>query len=115
MRLKDEDGKAFPAPNARLKCAPMLRQAGAFALATDSRSAIWNATRRAAVLNKVIDHVVDGDAIPKWVFATDPDNRDSHCLVDLWRLDEKAITAAWAAEPEREAEKPLRAAMLVAA
>lgn len=91
MRAKDEGGRLLPPPHERLAEAPLLRQAGAFALATDSRSAIWNGARRVAVLNKVIDHVVDGDSIPKWVHAPDKDRPDNHCLVELWRLAERAV------------------------
>ena len=95
MRPKDDEGRLLPPPHVRLTEAPQLRQAGALALATDSRSAIWNSTRRLAVLNKVIDHVVDGDKIPKWVFAKDEDRPDNRCLVDLWRLAEGAVRTAY--------------------
>jgi len=94
MRPKDDEGRLLPPPHARLEQAPQLRQAGALALATDSRSAIWNSARRAAVLNKVIDHVVDGDKIPSWVFKKDDDRPDNRCLIELWRLAEKAVRSA---------------------
>lgn len=94
MRPKDEDGMPLPAPHERLAEAPALRQAGAFALARDSRSAMWNSARRLSVLNKAIDHVVDGDAVPAWVFKKDPDRPDDHCLLDLWNLAVGAIRAA---------------------
>jgi len=94
MRPKDDEGRLLPPPHERLAQAPQLRQAGALALATDSRSAIWNSARRAAVLNKVIDHVVDGDKIPSWVFKRDDDRPDNRCLIELWRLAEKAVRSA---------------------
>lgn len=81
----------------------MLRQVGAFALATDSRSAIWNGARRVSVLDAVIDHVADGRAIPKWVHKADPDDQSNHCLLELWRLAEKAIRAAYKPEASEAA------------
>ena len=95
MRAKDEGGRLLSPPHARLQQAPQLRQAGALALATDSRSAIWNSTRRLTVLNKVIDHVVDGDKIPSWVFKKDDDRPDNRCLVEVWRIAEKAVRAVY--------------------
>lgn len=94
MRPKDDDGMPLKAPHERLAEAPLLRQAGAFALATDSRSAMWNSARRVAVLNKAIDHVVDGDAIPAWVHRPDPERPDNHCLLELWNIAVSAVRAA---------------------
>lgn len=95
MRPKDEQGRLLPAPHERLKEAPTLRQVGALALATDSRSAIMSMSRKVSFLDKVIDHVVDGDAIPKAIYDRDESNPDNHCMVDLWRLAEKAVKARW--------------------
>lgn len=95
MRPRDEDGRPLQYAHLRLPEAPMLRQAGALALATDSRSAMWETSRRITVLNKAIDCVVDGDATPKWVFGRDPDRPWDRTLLELWNLATDAIRAEW--------------------
>lgn len=97
MRPKNEDGLPLPMPHVRLPAADLtrLRSAGFLALAQDSRSAIWTTKRKIAILDKVIDHVIDGDAVPKWVYAKDPELPDNHALFELWSQAEKAIRAVW--------------------
>jgi hypothetical protein len=56
-----------------------------------------------AVLNKVIDHVVDGDKVPGWVFKADKDRPENHCLSELWTLAEDAIRAAYVRPAKAEA------------
>lgn len=102
MRPKDKNGVPLPAPHERLTEAPMLRQAGALALATDSRSAMWNSSRRLSVLNKAVDHVVDGDSVPAWVFKKDRDRPDNRFLFELWNTAVAAIRAAYV-PPKAEA------------
>lgn len=94
MRPKDEDGMPLPAPHERLAEAPKLREAGVFALASDGRSCSLSRDRRLALLNKAIDHVVDGDAIPKRIFEKDLDRPDNHFMLEMWNLAVGAIRAA---------------------
>jgi hypothetical protein len=94
-RPVDEKDKPLPWAHLRLAEAPMLRQAGAFALATDSRSAMWDRDRRLARLNAAIDHVVDGRAVPKAVFDTHEDTPNDHTPLELWNLAVGAIRQAW--------------------
>lgn len=96
MRPKDDKGYLLPPPHERLKAdADRLRMAGALALAGDSRSAVMSSSRKVGFIDKIIDHVVDGDAIPKRIYDKDPSDPDNHCMVDLWRLAEKAVRAKW--------------------
>lgn len=97
MRPKDEKGRALPAPHARLPQDELerLSAAGFFALATDSRSAIWTSKRKLAILDEVIDRVVDGDSIPKWICRPDGGRLENKALVELWRLAEGAVRGAW--------------------
>jgi hypothetical protein len=83
----------LPAASERLPDAGKLRQVGAIALAQDSRSAIMTTARKISFVNKVINHVVDGDTVPKDVFDKDEARPENTCLVDLWRLAEKAVRA----------------------
>lgn len=94
MRPKDDNGISLPPAHIRLVEAPKFLERALFAMAADSRAAALPAKRKLALAEKVIDHVVDGDAIPKWVHATDPGDRQNHFLLDLWRLSEAAIVAA---------------------
>lgn len=95
MRPKDERGIPLPPPHDRLPEACELRQAGFLALAKDSRSAIWTTKRKVTVLNKAIDHVVDGDRVPAWIFKKDDWRPENRCLFDLWTAAVFAIRAAY--------------------
>lgn len=95
MRPRDPETGALEAPpHIRLSEAPALLQSALFAMANDTRAVALPMKRKLALAEKAIDHVVDGDAIPKWIHAPDPTNRDNHFLVDLWRLSVAAISAA---------------------
>ncbi len=117
MRPKDEKGVSLAIPHVRLPKAALdaLRQAGFLALAGDGRSVIWTTARKVAVLDKIIDHVEDGDSIPKWVFARDADRPDNSCLIDLWRIAEAAVRATWKVCPARADEMDRAAAIALEA
>lgn len=94
MRPKDENGVSLPAAHLRLAETPRLLEAALFAMAKDARASALPVKRKLALAERVIDHVVDGDATPKWVHAADPGDRNNHFLLDMWRLAEGAIAAA---------------------
>lgn len=93
MRPKDERGVSLPPPHIRLDNVPELQQAGLFAMTQDPRSCALPVKRKLAMIDKVIDHLVDGDAVPKWVFAKDDMMEGNAFLVDLWRIAERAVEA----------------------
>lgn len=95
MRPKDEKGVAMPPPHLRLEQAPALTQVALFAMASDSRAVALPTKRKLAMIEKVIDHVVDGDAVPKWVHAKDPEWMGNTFLVDLWRIAVDAVRKQW--------------------
>lgn len=94
MRAKDEDGRLLAPPHKRLENAHELEAAGIFALAQDGRSTSLPLARKLALVRKVIDHVVDGDAIPKWVSAKDRDHPTELVLLQFWRTAETAVRSA---------------------
>ncbi|GEM_PF-2210588 len=100
MRARDDDGKALPPPHKRLADAPALEWAGVRRIAEDGRSAHLPLMRRLRIVRKAIDHVVDGDTPPAWLFKKDPSSPSNTALADLWREAVEAVRAAGAA-PER--------------
>lgn len=92
MRPKDENGLSLKSPSLRLgDRATMLRQAAILAMAKDPRSCCLTTERKVRIANKVINHVIDGDVIPKFVFAKDKDRPGNNFMFDLWRLAEDAV------------------------
>lgn len=94
MRPKDEDGLPLPAAHIRLPEAGELRQAAYIALSGDGRSVIWTAPQKLAIADKAIDHVIDGDSIPKRFYATDPDQPSNHALIEMFQVAADAVRAA---------------------
>jgi len=90
-RPKDERGKLLPPPCHRLEEADKLRAAAVLAISKDGRAAFLTTARKIALADRVINHVVDGDAVPKAIYAKDKDDPDNHFMVDVWRTAEKAI------------------------
>lgn len=64
MRPKDDEGRLLPPPCKRLPDVPQLHQAAVYALAQDARFAHLTMSRRTALADRAINHVVDGDAPP---------------------------------------------------
>ena len=90
-RAKDEDGRLLAPPHKRLENAVELEQAGIFSLMADGRSVALPLARKLAMVRKVIDHVFDGDVVPKWITKKDPDDKDNHALLEMWRTAEAAV------------------------
>ena len=94
MRARDEEGRLLPPPHKRLDNAHRLEQAAVFAISEDARCCHLTMARKLTLVRKAIDHVVDGDAIPKWVSAKDPDFPDNRVLFELFRIAEQAVRNA---------------------
>lgn len=90
-RPKDEEGRILPPAHKRLDNASALEAAGIFALAKDARTASLTFARKLTLVRKVIDHVIDGDKIPKWVSAKDRDRPEDLVLLQYWRSAEAAV------------------------
>ena len=94
VRAKDETGRLLPPPHKRLPEAAIAERAAVFAISRDARCAHLPLLRKLALVRKAIDHVVDGDAAPAWVFAKDRADPDNHMLSELWRVAVREVTAA---------------------
>lgn len=90
-RPKDEDGRLLQPPHKRLDNAAELEQAGVFAISKDGRAVALPLARKLAMVRKVINHIFDGDKVPKWITKNDPDDKDNHALLDPWRTAEQAV------------------------
>lgn len=86
-RPLDEKGRALPAAHLRLDAEDVTRMESAvvFAFSLDGRATFLPLMRKLTLARKAIDHVIDGDAVPKALFKRDPDFPDNHCMGDLWR------------------------------
>ena len=91
MRPKDENGKVLAPAHQRLANAGRWEEIGVFEISKDGRSAAMPLMRKLTLVRKVIDHMIDQDAIPKWVSAPDSDRPDERALMDFWRAAEQAI------------------------
>jgi hypothetical protein len=100
MRPRDEDGVLLPPPHVRLEQAPDLRQAAVIAMSRDARACALTTARKVTIANKAIDHVVDGDAVPKWAFTKDEDRPDNHFQMDIWKAAKAAVLDARGAARE---------------
>jgi hypothetical protein len=93
MRAKDEDGKLLEAPHKRLPNAPALEQRAIFAISADRRACGLTLARKLTLVRKAIDHVVDGDNAPAWIFRPDKDDPENRMLSELWRLAVREVGA----------------------
>jgi hypothetical protein len=66
-RPRDENGRALPAAWRRLPDAASLEMAAVMAISADGRSCFLDHKRKLELARKAINHVVDGDAVPKSV------------------------------------------------
>jgi hypothetical protein len=85
MRPKNEWGFALPMAHRRLDMAP-FHEAALFAIDADPRSPALPYKRKIALIDKAVDHVIDGDKPPGWVFATDDMRPENRFLRDLWQI-----------------------------
>jgi|SRR5215213_13380 len=89
MRPRDDDGNLLRPPHLRLDMQP-FHEAALFAMDADPRSPALPIKRKLAMIDKAVDHVVDGDAAPKWVWAKDKDRPENRFLSELWGIAVKA-------------------------
>jgi hypothetical protein len=61
------------------------------AISQDARSCALTTARKVTIAHKAIDHVVDGDKVPKWVFSKDRDRPDNHFQHDIWTVAVAAV------------------------
>lgn len=94
MRPRDDRGLPLPPPHVRLEEAPRLEQAAVFAMSADGRAASLTMARKLTLARKAIDHVVDGDAIPKALFKADNDRPDNHFAIEVFRTAVAAVREA---------------------
>lgn len=60
-------------------------------MAKDGRASFLPLARKLSIVNKVIDHIVDGNAVPKHIFRKDDERPDNHFLPELWKTAERAV------------------------
>lgn len=105
MRPKDEDGKLLPPPARRLEQAPALIATGLLAVSQDGRAIFMTTKRKIAFVERVLNHVVDGDKPPKAIFKKDDYAPNNHFLWELWKTAERAIRRDWNAMKAEGAER----------
>jgi hypothetical protein len=59
-------------------------------MAKDPRAPALPILRKLSMIDKAVDHIIDGDKPPWWVFKTDDLRPDNHFLRDLWGVAVKA-------------------------
>lgn len=86
-RPLDENGRPLPAACRRLPEAPALELAGVLAISADRRACFLGHKRKLELARKAINHVVDGDAVPKSV-------EGGGVVWDVWRAAVEAVKDA---------------------
>lgn len=84
MRPKDEAGKVLPPAHKRLDMRP-YHEAAYRALADDPRAVALPRLRRLTLIDRAVDHVIDGDKPPKWIEARDHDRPGNKFLLEIWQ------------------------------
>lgn len=82
----------LPPPHKRLDMAP-FQEAALFAMAADPRASALPVTRKLAMIDKAVDHIIDGDKPPAWVWKADDYRPENHFLRDLWGIATGACAA----------------------
>ena len=88
-RPRNEVGHLLPPPHKRLDMTPFY-VAAIPALDADPRSPALPFDRKRVLVDKAVDHVIDGDKPPAWVWVIDKDRPDNRFLGDMWRIAVKA-------------------------
>lgn len=83
-RPKDENGVLLPQAHKRLKMAP-FHEAALFAMDEDPRSPALPIARKLVMIDKAVDHVIDGEKRPNWIAPT-ADRPNDPFLFDLWNI-----------------------------
>ena len=61
-----------------------FHKAALYAICADPRASALPVGRKLALIDRAVDHVVDGDKAPKWVWAKDVERPGNTFLYDLW-------------------------------
>lgn len=89
-RPKDDRGLPLPAAHERLPNTKELTQA-AYVAICGGNSAHLSAARKIQMAKQAIDHVFDGAAVPKNIYAKDKNDPQNKIMAGLWRLATDAI------------------------
>src|SRR4051812_16516413 len=89
-RPRDENGVTLPMAHKRLNMTP-YHQAALFAMERDGRASALPFNRKIAMIDKAVDHVIDGEKAPAWVYAMDTDRPDNRFLHDMWRIATREV------------------------
>jgi hypothetical protein len=85
-RPRDPETHALlPPPHRRVDMMP-YQQAALFKLAEDPRSCALPVKRKLALIDRAVDHVIDGDKPPAWVWKKDNARPGNTFLRDLWEV-----------------------------
>jgi hypothetical protein len=101
-RPKDEKGFPMDYAHKRLPEAAALVQAAVWAIKDDGRFSHLTISRKMALAQKAIDHVVDGGAVPKALFKRDKDHPENRAMGELWSIMVRTIVKERAALPARK-------------
>lgn len=86
MRPRDPETLALlPPPHKRVNMIP-FQEAALFAMSADRRSPALPVVRKLSMIDKAVDHVIDGDKCPAWVWKADDMRPDNKFLPDLWAI-----------------------------
>jgi hypothetical protein len=86
MRPRDPVTNALmPPAHKRLNMAP-FQEAALFRMAEDGRACALPVVRKLAMIDKAVDHVIDGDKPPKWIWETTEMRPKDKLLSDLWQV-----------------------------
>ena len=83
-RPKDSNGIPMKAAHFRLNCIP-FHEAGLYAMDKDPRTPCLSMKKKLMLIDRAIDHVMDGDKPPKWIWNPDPDRPKERFLAELWK------------------------------
>jgi hypothetical protein len=89
MRPRGEDGLLLPMAHKRVNMAP-YQEAALFALAEDPRACALTVTRKLAIIDKAVGHVLDGDKTPKWAYGRDSSRPGDTFMLDMWTIAVRA-------------------------
>jgi hypothetical protein len=89
-RPKDDKGVPLKAAHFRLNPVP-FHEAGLYAMDKDPRTPCLSMRRKLQIIDRAIDHVMDGDKPPAWIWSADmADRQGATFLPDVWKAAVRA-------------------------
>lgn len=82
---KDEHGVPLKAAHKRLDPVP-YHEAALFAMDADTRSPALSMKRKLQIIDRAMDHVIDGAVAPAWIWKPNSDRMVDRFLPDMWRI-----------------------------